>query len=396
MSICIKAFRFTAFLVNRAVPSTTLFSKERLICNRPFRPASVERAKFIRKKHGITGRSMSFSTYPNRANSERRAIQQFASKLNDDPELTKKFVQCLSHDSKLRIANQILDQKVNGVEYFNHIAGRHRRAITVREVSMNLHGAGLGDKIPKVDTDNDGIVSDTELTKWLENLSSIGQIGPKYAPENLTRKQLVQLFLVSGIPFVGFGFLDNAIMIVAGDVIDNSIGVFLGISTLAAAGLGNLISDVAGIGAGGFIEASSKRLGLQDPNLSLKQLASRKVKLVQLLATTVGIIIGCVLGMFPLLFIDTDDRQIHEVFSLLDADSSGSIDKQEMIKLVNSSRELLGEKEANVIVEVLKKHDQDYFDFEAFTSFMHEVQQKKIEAKEQVKFIKFLSDTFAR
>ena len=46
---------------------------------------------------------------------------------------------------------------------------------------------------------------------------------------------------------VGFGFADNAIMIVAGDRIDATLGVRLGFSTLAAAGLGNLISDVAGI-----------------------------------------------------------------------------------------------------------------------------------------------------
>ena len=40
------------------------------------------------------------------------------------------------------------------------------------------------------------------------------------------------------IPFVGFGFLDNALMIIAGDYIDTTIGVALGISTMAAAGFG--------------------------------------------------------------------------------------------------------------------------------------------------------------
>jgi len=78
-------------------------------------------------------------------------------------------------------------------------------------------------------------------------LSSSGEPQGTQLP---TRRQLWQLFLLSAVPFVGFGFADNFIMIVAGDAIDNSIGLRLGLSTLAAAGLGNLISDVCGIGLG--------------------------------------------------------------------------------------------------------------------------------------------------
>ena len=59
------------------------------------------------------------------------------------------------------------------------------------------------------------------------------------------------LALAASIPFIGFGFVDNAVMILAGDYIDLTLGVSLGISTLAAAGLGNLISDVLGVGLGG-------------------------------------------------------------------------------------------------------------------------------------------------
>ena len=69
------------------------------------------------------------------------------------------------------------------------------------------------------------------------------------AIEPPSRAQLWRLALNVGVPFVGFGFADNLIMILAGDAIDKSIGVTLGISTLAAAGLGNLLSDVVGIGA---------------------------------------------------------------------------------------------------------------------------------------------------
>ena len=45
-----------------------------------------------------------------------------------------------------------------------------------------------------------------------------------------SRSQLKLLFAHQLLPFVGFGFLDNLIMILAGEYIDTTIGVTLGIS----------------------------------------------------------------------------------------------------------------------------------------------------------------------
>jgi hypothetical protein len=69
-----------------------------------------------------------------------------------------------------------------------------------------------------------------------------------------TMKVLSLVALSTAIPAVGFGFVDNFLMIIAGDYIDVTIGVTLGISTMAAAGLGNMVSDWGGIGLQGFIE----------------------------------------------------------------------------------------------------------------------------------------------
>ncbi|KAJ3609700.1 hypothetical protein NHX12_024211 [Muraenolepis orangiensis] len=82
---------------------------------------------------------------------------------------------------------------------------------------------------------------------------------------------LAQVLLHNAIPFVGFGFLDNAIMIAAGTQIEMSIGVTLGISTMAAAAMGNLVSDLAGLGLAGYVEILASRLGMQAPDLSAKQ-----------------------------------------------------------------------------------------------------------------------------
>lgn len=103
--------------------------------------------------------------------------------------------------------------------------------------------------------------------------------------------------------------MDNAILIIAGDAIDTSLGVALGISTMCAAAIGNIISDVAGIMLGTIIEDCSARLGLPVPNVSAAQRQLRAVRFAGQFGTTVGIVIGCIIGMFPLLFIDSTKVQ---------------------------------------------------------------------------------------
>lgn len=85
-------------------------------------------------------------------------------------------------------------------------------------------------------------------------------------------------------------------MLIAGETIELNLGYFLGISTLACAALGNLVSDVFGLGANSFIEATARKLGLKDPKLTVYQLGTRRVKVVQLVAASVGVTIG---KMFP-------------------------------------------------------------------------------------------------
>ncbi|CAK5023491.1 unnamed protein product [Meloidogyne enterolobii] len=110
--------------------------------------------------------------------------------------------------------------------------------------------------------------------------------------------QLRQLFTINTIPFIGFGFLDNAIMVLAGEYIDQSLGTLLCISTMAAAALGNIISDVAGVGLAHYVEVFVTRLGFKSPTLTSKQLESRKARLTVNLARAFGLIVGCLLGMY--------------------------------------------------------------------------------------------------
>ncbi|XP_029958834.1 transmembrane protein 65-like [Salarias fasciatus] len=124
-----------------------------------------------------------------------------------------------------------------------------------------------------------------------------------------TAAQLRYVLLHNALPFVGFGFLDNCIMIVAGTQIELSIGVVLGISTMAAAALGNLVSDLAGLGLAGYVEALASRLGMQIPDLSPKQADMWQTRVSSHSGKAIGVGIGCILGMFPLLFFKDDDEK---------------------------------------------------------------------------------------
>jgi membrane associated rhomboid family serine protease len=59
-----------------------------------------------------------------------------------------------------------------------------------------------------------------------------------------TREDVLRVFTASAIPFIGFGFLDNLLMILAGDYIDAKLGAAFAMSTMAAAG-GLLVSIVS-------------------------------------------------------------------------------------------------------------------------------------------------------
>jgi tRNA-specific adenosine deaminase 1 len=94
-----------------------------------------------------------------------------------------------------------------------------------------------------------------------------------------TIAELRALTIATAVPFLGFGFMDNFILIIAGDAIDTSLGVMLGLSTMCAAAIGNIISDVAGIMLGAAIEDwCATNLKLPVPQLTAAQRNLRSVR----------------------------------------------------------------------------------------------------------------------
>lgn len=120
---------------------------------------------------------------------------------------------------------------------------------------------------------------------------------------------------------IGFGFMDNLVMIHAGELIDETIGVRFGLATLTAAAFGQIASDVSGICFGGIVEDLCFKMGLRVPLLTTEQRKLRSVKLVSTTGAVAGVVVGCLLGMTSLLFLDLEaaerqkrDKELDPVF----------------------------------------------------------------------------------
>ncbi|CAE8674001.1 unnamed protein product, partial [Polarella glacialis] len=167
-------------------------------------------------------------------------------------------------------------------------------------------------------------------------LSSSAASGPSCyrAPEaslqdvpEPSEQQLRMLGFASALPFIGFGFLDNFLMICLGDLIDGTLCVMLSFSTLAAAALGNTMSDVAGIFSGGCVEQVAERYGVKEPPLTRDQKLLFSSRRWQYSGQALGVVLGCILGSCPLLWIDAHEAERRKKLKEQDAILQSVVDK---------------------------------------------------------------------
>uniref|UniRef100_A0A8K9VB28 Transmembrane protein 65 n=1 Tax=Oncorhynchus mykiss TaxID=8022 RepID=A0A8K9VB28_ONCMY len=147
-----------------------------------------------------------------------------------------------------------------------------------------------------------------ERTCLLKELQSFESITQETSP--LTQAQIRYVLLHNAIPFIGFGFLDNAIMIAANRLVERLCINPCYSPSVTAAALGNLVSDLAGLGLAGYVEILASRLGMQVPDLTPKQADMWQTRVSSYpCSKSIGVTIGCILGMFPLLFLGDDEDE---------------------------------------------------------------------------------------
>lgn len=157
-------------------------------------------------------------------------------------------------------------------------------------------------------------LSETQRTLSAEPEKTIVEPGA-LSPEST---QLRAYFWTSMVPMLGFGFMDNTIMIHAGNIIDCTVGVKFGLSTLAAAALGQVVSAAGSITFGDTIERIARKIGLPSSGLTSVQRRLPISQRVAFAGSFIGVVLGAILGLVNLYFVDTKQSTLLKLEALRD------------------------------------------------------------------------------
>ena len=135
------------------------------------------------------------------------------------------------------------------------------------------------------------------------------QKANKREPAYIPWPTFVKIVLAAAPPFLAFGMLDNCTLVLAGGAIDNILSAKLGLTQMAAAGMGGVVSGVAGIQVHGLAERFTRA---KPPKLTPEQHRSDSFLRAENVGNTLGMVVGLVLGMTPLLFMKRSTHAAEE------------------------------------------------------------------------------------
>jgi hypothetical protein len=170
----------------------------------------------------------------------------------------------------------------------------------------------VGRQLERADRDHDARISEDDYRQWVRKVF--------WKRGGLSKREFLLTAATTAVPFVAFGFLDNGVMILSGDIIDRAVGETLKLSSMAAAGLGGIVSGTMGIQVHGVAERAVHALGFQAPVLTAAQRRHPSFLRATHLGGTVGIFLGLSFGMLPLLLLRGDGIEA-ELASGLAADA---------------------------------------------------------------------------
>mmetsp|Transcript_4794 Transcript_4794/g.8251 ORF Transcript_4794/g.8251 Transcript_4794/m.8251 type:complete len:335 (-) Transcript_4794:40-1044(-) len=142
----------------------------------------------------------------------------------------------------------------------------------------------------------------------------------------LENGQLRKHFVSCAVPMIAFGFVDNTVMLHAGNFIDLTLGVTFGLSTLAAAACGQVCSDSGGVLFGNYIFDAARRMGLPEAKFTPQQKTLRAVTWTGNAGAAIGVFSGCCMGLVNLFFIDTNAARSEKLFQGGSAELDFSVD----------------------------------------------------------------------
>ena len=211
-----------------------------------------------------------------------------------------------------RIAQQLQSDPVFAQALFARLTPDQRMYLAHCLTDPNTESGAPKLSVPHTDTTtskpampepSESLTEQTEALSVLEPKVESTSEGGKFRDRfsGLTVHQAKLLFIRSFVPFIAFGASSNAILLLTGDAIDSTIGVAFGLSALCSAGLANAVSDTVGMLSTAPLERLTGWLGI--PEVRIKAHQERAAKTLSSAGQILGMILGCLLGMFALFFI---------------------------------------------------------------------------------------------
>ncbi|CCW70099.1 unnamed protein product [Phytomonas sp. Hart1] len=295
------------------------------------------------------------------------------------------------------------------IDVVANLEPENRRRLIVTGGAMEWFGKdSAASELEKADTDKDRLISPKDFDNWFESALKRNQERKKRSESSTTAvyndttstpasgsfeisplkgitvenselsfKVLSLIAIVTGLPFVGFGFLDNVVMILAGDFIDGTLGFYLNCSVMASAAMGNVCSGMLSMQVHGLIEKAVQCFNFKTPLLTEIQMKDRRVFLAGHIGGTLGILIGLSLGMLPLLFLDMDttEKADYATFQRLDKNKRGFLEASEIENMLSELNLAETDKKAKKLIEKYGKDTK--MDFEQFNQFRKDLRKGK-------------------
>jgi len=199
-------------------------------------------------------------------------------------------------DKTEEVAEKVIEQKVRENDEVKEVVAQIAEVVERQyEPGKKIDWKAVMDEVGK------GEIKAAKEAVKKDIIDGAIEAGEKVTGKKAKRwKKLLRIFVKKALPMGVFGFIDNVILVLVGETLDATIAQTMGFSSMASAGIGNAISDAVGVLGQDTVDRALEKIGLGGENDDGEEGFAEKV--VGKTGGSIGIIVGCLIGMFPLLF----------------------------------------------------------------------------------------------